>query len=354
MLALLLPSSSRAAAAAHLSLLSLLAAVALCVAVPARAADGAAWLAKAASAARGAGYSGVYVYSAGGLAESARVTRLRDASGDAERIESLDGARREVVRRGDEIHYFFLDSKTVRVDRRVSGRSFPDFLPADTAALAAHYAIEVGPSDRVAGRAVQVLRLRARDDQRFTHEVWADQQTGLPLKLRLLDERGDTLEQFVFTEVHVGERIDPKQVLPSRRAGYAGWKVESAQFTAVPAASGDAAATPGKTDVRRESASAVPEPRALPAGFRRVAQVARQWPGSERPVVQSVYSDGLTSVSVFVDPDVSRVAGREGYSQRGAVGVVSRVIGDRAVITVGGLPLPALRKLAESIAPGPR
>ena len=74
-------------------------------AAAAPATDALSWLARASAAARNASYSGVYVYSCAGITETARVTRLRNSSGDAERIESLDGTRREVVRRGDEIHY---------------------------------------------------------------------------------------------------------------------------------------------------------------------------------------------------------------------------------------------------------
>jgi len=298
-------------------------------------ADGLAWLARAGTAARNVNYTGTYVYSGAGIAESARVTRVHAGGGDAERIESLDGARREIVRRGDEIHYFFLDSKTVRVDRRVSGRSFPDILPADSAALAAHYSIEAGQTDRVAGRGVQVIRLRARDEDRFSQEIWADLQTGLPLKLRVIDLQGEIVEQFAFTEVSIGERLSPKQARPSRRAGYAGWTVQNA-IVSDPAAGGQP----------------LVEPKTLPSGFRRVAQVSRQWPGQDRPVIQSVYSDGLASLSIFVDPDLSKLAGHEGYSQRGALGVYSRSFADRAVITVGQLPAAALRKVAESLSVG--
>jgi sigma-E factor negative regulatory protein RseB len=65
--------------------------------------------------------------------------------------------------------------------------------------------------------------------------------------------------------------------------------------------------------------------------------------------MQAVYSDGLATLSVFIDPDVGRVAGHEGISQRGAVGVVTRAAGDRAVITVGEMPTAALRKVADSV-----
>jgi sigma-E factor negative regulatory protein RseB len=311
-------------------------------------ADAPAWLVRAAAAARNASYSGVYVYTCAGITETARVTRLRNASGDAERIESLDGSRRELVRRGDEIHYFFVDSKTVRVDRRVSGRSFPDFLPQDPSVLAAYYSLETGPVDRAAGRTVQVIRLRARDGSRYTHEIWADLQSGLPVKRRVIDERGEVVEQFVFTELSVGERVSPRQALPGRRTGYAGWTVENASVEEVRASSvGTTVPPPAKAG--EPAAMVFPEPRALPPGFRKLTQVSRTLPGHDRPVMQAVYSDGLATLSVFIDPDVARVAGHEGISQRGAVGVVTRAAGDRAVITVGEMPTAALRKVADSV-----
>jgi sigma-E factor negative regulatory protein RseB len=309
--------------------------------------DALGWLMRAATAARTSSYSGVYVYSCAGMAETARVTRVRSGGNDAERIEALDGQRREVVRRGEEIHYFFSDAKTVRIDRRVSGRGFPDFLPDDPSVLADYYTAEIGAADRAAGRPVQVIRLRAKDGSRFTHEIWADRETGLPVKRRVLDERGDTIEQFVFTELSIGGRVNPRHAMPSRRSGYAGWTVENSSVEGMPPAVA-VGILPGAAK-STGSAAEFPEPRMLPPGFRKVLQVSRLLPGHDRPVMQSVYSDGLATLSVFIDPDVARVAGHEGSSQRGAVAVITRALGDRAVIAVGELPTATLRKVAESV-----
>ena len=218
--------------------------------------------------------------------------------------------------------------------------------------LAAYYLMEAGPVDRAAGRMVQVIRLRARDGNRYTQEIWADQQSGLPVKRRVIDERGDVVEQFVFTELSVGERMTLRQSMPGRRAAYAGWTVEnSAVEEARSPGPGPGPLGPGLAKADDPASPPFPEPRMLPPGFRKVTQVSRSLPGHDRPVMQSVYSDGLATLSVFVDPDVARVAGHEGISQRGAVGVITRAAGDRAVITVGELPPAALRKVADSIGP---
>ena len=150
----------------------------------------------------------------------------------------------------------------------------------------------------------------------------------------------------MFTELSVGERVSPRQALPGRRTGYAGWTVENTSVEEVRASS-VGATVPPPAKAGELAAMAFPEPRALPPGFRKLTQVSRTLPGHDRPVMQAVYSDGLATLSVFIDPDVARVAGHEGISQRGAVGVVTRAAGDRAVITVGEIPTAALRKVEE-------
>lgn len=345
-------------------------------ALPAAGVDAPALLAKAAATARDASYRGTYVYSSAGITESARVVHVRTPGGDAERIESLDGQRREVIRRGDEIRYLFLDSKTVRVDRRVSGRSFPDFLPAAPSELTAFYAIEAGGTDRAAGRVVQVIRLRSKDASRYSQEVWIDRDTSLPLKRRLLDERGDIIEQFVFTEIAIGKGVDTKLALSGPKTDYAGWRVQtsavddpqtgpgsgSAPAAAITGAGASGAGTTGAPSsgasggVPRSAAKSPVffEPAVLPAGFRKTVQVSRRLPGREQAVAQTVYSDGLATFSVFADRDVSRMAGHEGYSQRGAIGVLSLMLGDHAVIVVGEVPGATLRKVGDSLAAAPR
>ena len=170
------------------------------------------------------------------------------------------------------------------------------------------------------------------------------------MKRRVIDERGEIVEQFVFTELTVGERINPRQAAPSRRSGYAGWKVENTSVEeSLPSVAG---AGPGAAGRPLESkAIRFPEPRSLPPGFQKVAQVSRTLPGHDRPVMQAVYSDGMATLSLFVDPDAARVVGHEGSSQRGALSVITRSLGDRAVIAVGELPAATLRKVAESVGP---
>jgi sigma-E factor negative regulatory protein RseB len=59
-----------------------------------------------------------------------RIAHANNAGEEHERIEPLDGATLEIVRRNDEMFCRFPDAKTVRLDPRITNRFFPGILSA--------------------------------------------------------------------------------------------------------------------------------------------------------------------------------------------------------------------------------
>lgn len=288
-------------------------------------------LLKAALASRSANLSGTFVYQTASITESVRIARLTDASGEQERIEPLDGPRREVVRKNDEIRTFFLDSKTVRIDRRMSGRSFPALLPANPSVLLPAYAIEPGGSDRIAGHPATLFRLRPRDAERYGYLLWVSNTTGVLLKAQVTDERGQVVEQFAFTDIRFG-KPDRRLLKPWVTAPYAGWTVEHATpLVPVPDLSGWTV-------------------RELPAGFIKLAEAQRVLRGKTGPVSQLHYSDGIAAVSVFIEP----AAGNHqplGLVQQGAVKIYIRQVGEYRVTVVGEAPAATVKRIGEHVGP---
>ena len=47
-----------------------------------------------------------------------------------------------------------------------------------------------------------------QDGLRYGHKFWADATTGLLLKARIIDERGEVVEQFAFTDLAIGAQVD--------------------------------------------------------------------------------------------------------------------------------------------------
>lgn len=293
--------------------------------------DAAGWLKRIYAATQKLSYTGTFVYRQGDRSESSRVTRLVDASGDTEKLESLDGEPREIVRRGDEVKCYLPDSMTVKVDRRTDRRSFPSLLPAQISSLSENYTISKGETARIAGFDCQAIVLTPKDDLRYGYKLWADVVTGMPLKARTFNEKGETVEEFTFTQLSVGGPIDREKLKPKRYAKGKEWRVEDAGV--VPANLSDA------------GWSVKPD---LP-GFQKVVEVRRKLRES-RPVGQIVYSDGLAAVSVFIEPMEGRTDPvRAGLSSMGAINIYTREVANHVVTVVGEAPAASVRRISNTV-----
>jgi sigma-E factor negative regulatory protein RseB len=273
-------------------------------------------------------YTGTFVYQQGDRTETSRVTRLADASGQTERLEVLDGVPREIVRTRDEVKCYLPESQTVKVDRRAERRSFPAMLPEEITDLARNYSITRGESARIAGYDCESLALAPRDGLRYGYKLWFDGQTGMLLRARTFNERGEMVEQFTFTQLHIGnvsrDKVRAKHAARS-------WRVEDSSVTPADLAG---------------AGWSLPAP--LP-GFRKVVEVTRRL-GESRPVGQVVYSDGLAAVSVFIEPLAGRAEQvRPGPSRMGAIHIYTREVASHVVTVVGEAPAASVQRVANAV-----
>jgi sigma-E factor negative regulatory protein RseB len=286
------------------------------------------WLRKIYLATEKLSYTGTFVYQQGERTETSRITRLADASGGMERLEVLDGPPREVVRTRDEIRCYLPDSQTVKVDRRRDQRAFPALLPAQVSGLTEHYSIKMDETARIAGFDCQAIVLAPRDELRYGYKLWADVHTGMLLKARAFTHAGETVEQFTFTQLEIGnvprERLRP-------RAAARSWRVE--QSAVAPA----------------DLAEAGWNLRADLPGFRKVVEIRRMLRHAQ-PVDQVVYSDGLAAISVFIEPIAGRTEPpRIGLATMGAVNVYTREVANHLVTVVGEAPAASVQRVGNRV-----
>jgi len=305
--------------------------LALACAPAARASEGEsaralALLERAAVALASRDYAGVYVHTAAGQSESFRVARRVDPGADRERVEALEGARREIVRTGSEVHVFLPASRTVRIERRVATAGFPQVLDRAPHQLVGPYRLVPAGSGRVASRDADIVRLHAGDEVRHSREVWLDRESGLPLKVRVLDRSGVTLEQIAFSEVRIGRRVSADRVGPGPQAGYAGWDVQTVTADLPPGA-------------------VAPEAAPLGAGFRLIGGVLRRAAGDVPAAVHWTYSDGLAVVSLFVEegPGISSTGSTRSI-QRGGLWLLETVSPGRRLTAIGEVPRGTLER----------
>jgi sigma-E factor negative regulatory protein RseB len=300
------------------------------VASAARADDAMEWLTRAAQAARQLDYLGTIVYQIGPRVESSRITHLNDGGQEFAKLVNLDGPAREVVRSQGEVRCYYPDAKLMRIEPGTFRNVFPSLLPEQQQSLSRYYDFRVLGEDRVGGRPVQVVVFEPRDGLRYGHRFWSDAATGLLLKARVVNERGDGVEQFAFSDLTLNARIDRSMVGPSWPTVPSDWKV-------LERASGDV--------VPQDTGWVVNH---VPPGFAKIMEGFRKLRGRAERVAHLVFSDGLVSVSVFVEPLVAASA-PAGFMQQGGLNVYRVRQYDHLITVMGETPGATVRQIANSV-----
>lgn len=313
--------------------------LALAIVVPAAAATAAepdALLARMQHASQNLDYDGVFVYQRGDQLDSLRIVHKAGAGGVRERLVSLNGAPREIIRNDREVHCFLPDENAVVIEhRRADTRSFPALLPESLALLKRNYRIRVGKEGRVAGRTARAVVIKPRDDLRYGYQLWADVATGLLLKASLVDEQGAMLEQYMFAQINIGRPIAESALKSQIPAG---------KFIRQPLDSTDTEPMPHGWNAAE-----------LPAGFTLTARMSRPRRDSRLPMEHLVYSDGLAVVSAFIEP-LPEQDGREsleGVTRMGAVHVYNRTTNGHRVTVMGEVPAATVSMVGNSLRTPP-
>ena len=282
------------------------------------------WLNRAAAAAKQLNYSGVYVYHHGEHVEVLRVLHRTDATGEQEKVEVLDGTPRQFLRINNDVYCHLPDGKHVRLERNASRRFFPALLPAQPARLLDYYDARLGGTERVAGRPCQVVTLEPRDGYRYAFNLWLDKQSGLPLKSRIVNENGGVVSMYVFSEIQIGKVPDAQLF----RNDLAGKRIQQASLDKPMGAAWHV--TP-------------------PPGYEKMQEAMRSLPGKQGPVTHLVFSDGLSVLSMFVEPVNPQIQGLQGLSAEGAIGIYARKVDGYTVTTLGEVPSTALIETGNSV-----
>lgn len=293
--------------------------------------DGLAWLTKMANASRQLNYSGTFVYQHADRIETSRIAHfVNPAGGEFEKLETLDGPAREVIRTNDQVTCYIPDAKTVIVEKR-SARRFPAVFPEQLSGVADNYVVRVSGMDRVAGYDCQVVVLEPKDRLRYGHQFCAETRSGLPLRARTLSEKNQSLESFAFTELKIGGSFSRDQVRSRYAAKSRDWKVDHSTLVL-----SDVPADTGWMLTRQ------------PAGFRKLTELKRSIAGRAVMVSHIVYSDGLAAVSVFIEP-LPKTPPAQSLSHQGAVNIYVRPVGDHMVTVLGETPAATVMQIANSL-----
>jgi sigma-E factor negative regulatory protein RseB len=300
------------------------------------------WLMRMAQAVEQLNYQGTLVHMHGGAADILRIVHRVEGGRISERITALDGPGREIIRNNDEVTCILPDQGIVMIELR-------DVRDRKQSPLQGHlpqldnfderlYRLSFKDEDSVAGRRARVVEVEPSDDYRYGYLLWLDSENAMPLKSQLRDEHGTVIEQILFTEIVLAQHIAATELEPSLSMDKLTLQRATSADAAEIAASGPAS----------HAGWAVTE---LPDGFMQIATHAKFVPGSTLPMEQLVYSDGLASVSVFIEADVGTDEQAEGWSGMGAANAYTTMRDGFLITAVGEVPMRTVRLMAHATQP---
>ena len=290
------------------------------------------WVQKMSSAMRNLNYRGNFVYLHDNQLESMRISHYKDVSGEKERLISLNGEAREVIRDNQNLTCIWPSSRKVVVDFSRKNTFSPIFIPEDIARLEKFYDMKMLDNDRVAGVSTVVVHIDPRDKYRYGMKFWINDQNGLMLKSSLINEDGKVVEEVMFTSLKLFDG-DEKLVIDTMP------KIDE-NFTLVRYHSGDSSKSFAADNAWQLADT--------PGGFWRESVLKRKIPGTDHFVQQMVYTDGLASLSIFIEKKTSLSSG--GMSSMGAVNAFIRILNDYSVTAIGEVPAITVKQLAESVS----
>lgn len=292
------------------------------------------WLMRMHEASKNRSYIGTYVVSAGGSMSSAKIWHVCEGNQQIERVEALTGAPRSTFRHNDRVVTFMPEHKLVRTEKRESLGLFPELLQSTDNRIPDFYKVQREGVDRVAGVEADVVSLSPKDSLRFGYRVWTEQKKGLVVKLQTLDTDGKVLEQAAFSELQLDAPVKMDKLL-QMMGKVDGYRVEQPVLV--------------KTTAVAEGWIL----KAPVAGFKAMSCYKRPASASGSAItdepLQWIFSDGLASVSLFLEPLDRQRHERESTMSMGATQTMTRQLGTYWLTVMGEVPLPTLKLFADGL-----
>jgi len=285
-------------------------------------------------------YDGIFSYFSGQDLASLRVVHMVVDGEQRERLVHLNGAPREIVRRGDEVACIVMPGDALlELEESIPSGPFARAFVRRYDRISENYGLSFFGEDRVADRTAVRVAVTPRDDNRYGYRLWLDKRTRLLLRSELVDAEGRRLEIFQFNQIRFDDEVDAALLEPEGKDGSLVSHLTLATKQPQPVSREDLAWEAGW----------------LPDGFSMAAADIRRAPSSLKSINTIMYSDGLAAFSVFVEgmPDSGAASM---VSRNGATVAVTHMIRDHQdephlVTLVGEIPTPTAQRIARSVAP---
>ncbi len=289
------------------------------------------WIQSMSEAMRNLNYRGNFVYMHENQLESMLISHIVDEFGEKERLLSLNGEAREVIRDDKNLTCIWPASRKVVVDFSRRNTYSPLFIPDNIDKISKLYDLELVGNERIGGQHTVAILIKPKDEYRYGLKFWINTENALMMQSHLINDSGNVVERVMFTNLELFANSDEFEGshIPAIDENY----------TLVRYHSGNNSGSLIKETAWRMST--------IPAGFRRESVLRRHDSASDQFIHQMVYTDGLATLSIFIEKQAPQM--KHGKSSMGAVNAFIRIMDDYSVTAIGEVPAVTVQSMAESI-----
>ena len=299
--------------------------------LPANAGDADIWLVKMNKAIRSMDYAGTYIHISQGQIETMQIVHAVDENSERERLLSLNGEAREILRDGDRVTCILPADRFVVVGQLKPGFGLPALIPDNIPQLGKVYDMQLIGEDRIAGHSSVILSIQPKDKMRYGYRIWLEEEHGMLLRSDILNAEGQVMEQMMFTEISFESPVLATMLQPT---------VPHQGFVTIESSEYHGSVVSGKSTWIL---------RGIPKGFKVTSQAHKRMPMNQFDVEHIVLSDGLATISVYIEKSPGENA-LQGPSSIGGVNAYGRSVYNHQITVMGEAPKETVKQIAHSIA----
>ncbi|WP_336623452.1 MucB/RseB C-terminal domain-containing protein [Motilimonas sp. 1_MG-2023] len=241
----------------------------------------------------------------------------------------LNGPPTEYVQRGKNVSFFEPDIEPYTLETKLLQGTVFQIVNQELTKLQKSYDFVQAGKSRVAGRPAQVIRMSPKDADRYGYLLWLDRHTSLPLRIDTLDQHGQLVEQMMTISLRLYSEATP-------------WIAELAVVD-----------LPAVVKINPTTSKRANQWRLdwTPKGFELISNDRHSLPLTGDTVDYFMLSDGMSVISVYIEPDVSNPKSPEPVARKGATNLITINHAGKRITVVGDIPAETGLRIARSVAP---
>lgn len=281
-------------------------------------------------------YQGVFILRKSSDLSTLRITHGSDEEGVWESLESLNGEPKQVIRHNNKTVSIFPARELIMVRENPEQQSLHPPLPENLDQLGLFYSIQRLPDDRIADHQTLVIHLIPNDEFRYGYRYWIDKNTGMLLRCDLVSEKKKVIEQMMFTSLDYLPNSPVSSFDMKQFENYQQQKLDEHEVDVK------------HSEALKWSVESLPKGFMLTRSTMRYSHPSSYIAGEKPDLLHLVYSDGLASVSVFIEKSEDAEKHLQGVSTMGAVNAYGNQVDDYSVTVVGEVPVTTVQAMAQS------